>query len=408
MSDTKLYVEPQVQSFNIESNTAAIDNILKEINSQVQSQVEYDFYAAPEITEAFLNDLYKVTLDALEKIKKDDGNLKTEEQKKLYEALKEADDNLKGPLGTIAYLPELAQRLCVLFRGLLTPDDKYVKAYNTLLTHCGQVLPNYSSFITDLIRFVSNIVRPDFVPLLDNLTSSMIECSSFVKSENVDKATAKLMLQAAGLAYGNPDNLTVDGFNKFQENLIDVNLRPYYDEDKGILEPGSGLRVWLGYKDNGTDRQVIVAFSGTDISNFKMVYADYLQLQEESVLYAHAAGLLHMICSSMTGCKIYVCGHSLGGGLAAFASTACAKTRAEIYCYTFNPACLSYTSLKYLGYDAVSFQSDKTFNFRTAYDPVSRIGGLYGTITELPKGNSNGHSLMCVEDCFQKYAPDTV
>ena len=121
--------------------------------------------------------------------------------------------------------------------------------------------------------------------------------------------------------------------------------------------------------------EVVVGFGGTEISRPLTFMIDASQIANVSPGYVYAVGLIEHIRNCTPGKNIVVCGHSLGGGLAQFA-TATQDDRVKAYCY--NSAGLfeaSYQKIK----DFEPFSSN-IYHYRLEWDYISCFGKLIGSV----------------------------
>ena len=125
--------------------------------------------------------------------------------------------------------------------------------------------------------------------------------------------------------------------------------------------------------DNHID-EVAIGFGGTNKSRLLTFLIDASQIANVSPGYVYALGLVEHIKMNTCNKKIVVCGHSLGGGLAQFAT---AIQKQGVYAYCYNSAGLldgSYKEVK----DFRPFNN--IFHYRLEWDYVSCFGKLIGYI----------------------------
>lgn len=262
------------------------------------------------------------------------------------------------------------------------------------------ILPSYASLIEGFFTSIAEFFTPNFIPTLIGISEAQAECALRYQDNGraVDKQTASKMLDIADYAYRG--HSASGDYQKLSASEIPQSIRPLYDESLGLLSSSRGLRVWLGKKDNN----IVVSYSGTDVKNFDMVYADIIQLSQPSILYLKAAGLLKIMLDSIPNKKFFVTGHSLGGGLTQFSVTANMNDNsARLTGYGYNPAGLSMVSIKHLENDRLKKASKIIWIFMTCKDPVSAFGGKIGCLTTLPKTEKNGHYMDDLKECMKKY-----
>ena len=270
------------------------------------------------------------------------------------------------------------------------------------LVRAGNViLPGYASVLEEFFMTISEFFSPAFVPSAVGLAEGQAECALFYQEKRtVDKALADSMLTIAGYAYEGHPVSTGAEYQKLSKEELPPDIRVLYDEQQGLLSASNGLKIWIGKKDNA----IVVSYSGTDVRDADMVYADIIQLSAPSVLYLKAAGFLKMMLDYIPDKQFYVTGHSLGGGLTQFSVAANMDQHGNrLQGYGYNPAGLSMTSLRHLGSSRLKNACKKMWIFMTCYDPVSLVGGKIGCLTTLPKTAQNGHGMADLKVCMQKY-----
>lgn len=286
------------------------------------------------------------------------------------------------------------------------PVTSEKEAADSCIIEAGNhILPGYAELVDGFFGKITELFVPHLTSTLIDIAEAQAECALFYQDNHrtVDKSMASEMLDIADYGYlGHP--VSVKGeFQKLSASEVPEKIRPLYDESQGLLTCTRGLRVWLGKKENA----IAVAYSGTNMRNMDMLYADMVQLSEPSILYLKAAGLLHLLLQEMTG-HVYVTGHSLGGGLTEFAIAANVQSFSDrMTGYAYNPAGLSMASLRHLGEERLKAASRLMWVFMTSHDPVSAIGGKIGCLTTLPESDANGHGIEDVKACMQQYLFDS-
>jgi hypothetical protein len=282
--------------------------------------------------------------------------------------------------------------------GISSDADKASMA----LAKAGNVLlPEYGSLVEWFFTSVAEFFLPSVIPSIASITAGQIKCaSSYQETRTVDKQLASDMLDIADYAYTGHGTSQTGEYTKLSASELPAGIRAIYTESTGLLKSARGLQVWLGKKGDN----IVVSYSGTDPSNFSMVYADIAQLSSPSVLYLKAAGLLKLIAEQFSDKNIYVTGHSLGGGLTQFSLTACMKfAENRLTGFGYNPAGLSIESVNHLGDDRLAKAKKHVWIFMTCYDPVSSFGGKIGCLTTLPKSDKNGHMMVDLKECMKLY-----
>lgn len=283
--------------------------------------------------------------------------------------------------------------------NLTTEKDK---ADQCLVNAGNTLLPSYYKLIMGFFTTIAELFVPIFSPTVIGIAEAQAECALHYQDNKrtVNKQMASDMLDIADYAYGGHSASKQGEFRKLSMSEIPQSIRPLYDEAQGLLSSTRGLRVWLGKKDD----TVVVSYSGTDIKNFDMVYADIIQLSQPSILYLKAAGLLKILLDNIPGKPFFVTGHSLGGGLTQFSLTAnMAPYPNRLSGYGYNPAGLSMISIKHLKDDRLKKAVKNIWIFMTCRDPVSAVGGKIGCLTTLPKTDKNGHGMADLKVCMKKY-----
>ena len=283
--------------------------------------------------------------------------------------------------------------------NLTTEKDK---ADRCLINAGSTILPLYGTLIEGFFTTIVEFFTPAFSPTVIGITEAQAECALRYQDNKrtVNKQMASDMLDIADYAYEGHSTSKQGEFRKLSMNDIPQSIRPLYDEAQGLLSSTRGLRAWLGKKDD----TIVVSYSGTDIKNLDMVYADIIQLSQPSILYLKAAGLLKILLDSIPDKPFFVTGHSLGGGLTQFSLTANMNMYPNrLTGYGYNPAGLSMISIKHLEDSRLKKAVKNAWIFMTCHDPVSAVGGKIGCLTTLPKTDKNGHGMADLKVCMKKY-----
>lgn len=353
-------------------------------------------------------DAYRLTVELFEQ-KMAMGETLLAEEKAIYELCRrevsrnyewQSQDNDNSFFGALFNAIELIRNCIDQIKDWFDISSEKDKAGMRLAKAGNQLLPAYATLVEGFFVTIGEFFAPVFTPTVIGVTEAQAECAlHYQEKRTVDKTLASSMLQIAGCAYEGCGG-SMEGYGKLSAGELPEGIRALYDESKGLLTSSRGLQVWLGKKGN----QIVVSYSGTDPSNFDMVYADIIQLSAPSVLYLKAAGLLKLLRDYMTGKSFYVTGHSLGGGLTQFSVTANKNLDTDkIEGYGYNPAGLSMISLRHLGETRLKRAKKAVWMFMTCMDPVSAVGGKIGCLTTLPKTDKNGHGMADLKVCMKKY-----
>ena len=150
-----------------------------------------------------------------------------------------------------------------------------------------------------------------------------------------------------------------------------------------------GFQGWFGL----CGERTIVAFAGTRLLQLGTVFTDAEQIFGPSLIYACAVGMVALVAQHMGQGNLFVLGHSLGGGLTQFAVAANRSNHIEGW--GFNSAGLSETSVRALltaADVAGGMENVVLHHYVTGADPVSKLGGLVGTVTTIPGSADLGHT----------------
>ncbi len=210
---------------------------------------------------------------------------------------------------------------------------------------------------------------------------------------NVPKYVPVHRLAAIMAALGYSD------YKTFAEELQAKGWNIADDEAKMLglkLHDGSGLDAMLLKSDDG--QSYVLVFAGTEISQVGDVEADvYQAVIGYDGQYESARQLALKLNNFFADKNLTFVGHSLGGGLATFASMLTGR-----YAITFNPAALNLTllsALTVMGYDC---SGEKVYNYIMKGDPVSKankwipnthVGSYVGhriDVTNYTNGSAHG------------------
>lgn len=196
----------------------------------------------------------------------------------------------------------------------------------------------------------------------------------------VDKAYGdRLDVHLRGEALATPARL---GFPAVKFDL-------FYDGSTGLFKLPFGFQGWFGL----CGERTIVAFAGTRLLQLGTVFTDAEQIFGPSLIYACAVGMVALVAQHMGQGNLFVLGHSLGGGLTQFAVAANRSNHIEGW--GFNSAGLSETSVRALltaADVAGGMENVVLHHYVTGADPVSKLGGLVGTVTTIPGSADLGHT----------------
>ena len=173
-----------------------------------------------------------------------------------------------------------------------------------------------------------------------------------------------------------------------------------YESDTGFLEDTGavGFGARLSRQEDGG--KLVVAFRGSNAPGEDEHWMqDWLDDARQGgggtpTQYTYGAEVLSAVRSTFPDAGIVVTGHSLGGGIAAYA-TINLKQPGDLFCATYNAAGISSLTLIALPKEVVSRAASQITNIRSKGDPVSAIPGtqLVGTIYEVDNLRFANHSI---------------
>lgn len=383
----------------------------EDLEERVEQMVHHysknpDSVKKEEVVE-LIADTYHFTVELFE-AKMAKGEKLIAEEREIYDLCRQeirkvsdTEQQLGSIYGALFNAIELVRNCIMQIKDWFNLTSEQDRADFCLIKAGNNILPGYAGIVEGFFTTIAEFFMPVFTPTIIGVAEAQAECAlKYQEARDVDKTFSSLMLDIAEYAYDGHSSSKKGEFEKLQTSELPQEIRVLYDEKQGLLTSTKGLQVWLGKKDN----QIVVSYSGTDIKDLNMVYADIIQLSAPSVLYLKAAGLLKLLLDYIPGKQFFVTGHSLGGGLTQFSLTANIKMHADRLCgYGFNPAGLSMVSLCHLEALRLKQACRKMWVFMTCYDPVSAVGGKIGCLTTLPKTDKNGHGMADLKVCMKKY-----
>lgn len=346
-----------------------------------------------------LDDLYTNAVVILDK-KIQAGETLDDLEKQVYDNCKKelGNKNVDGLIRLIGWgvIGNLLSAYEVIYHML--PTGKADAEAQKLLSKKGsELLPGYISFLSSLVNIAGVLLGGDIKQFIGQ-TAVLNLVKQYRVNIPDNKQEAQIMLECANNAYSGKKEYA--GFRPLPKNTYPTQLQPLYDETSGFYNGGHGLKVWTAMK--GDD--IVVAFSGTDPKNLYMDYEDFNQIFAGSVLYLEAAGFLHILIDWTENKNFFICGHSLGGGLAQFSTVAnIDRFKKKYKCYAFNPAGLSINSLNFLKKERITKALNNIFVYVTCKDIVSLSGAKLGNVVTLPKTGKDGHGIDSLRECMNKY-----
>ena len=205
----------------------------------------------------------------------------------------------------------------------------------------------------------------------------------------------------AAAAYRNKPDLP-EGYRPLsQDEFASLALTPAryrYEPETGFVEDAD--RVGFGARLFRSDDRIVIAFRGSNAPG-----EDEHWMQDWIVdahqggggipkQYLYGAEMVSAIRRTFHESRLVVTGHSLGGGIAAYA-TIMLSDPGSLECATYNAAGISSVTLLSLPKDSVARAASSIVNIRSKGDPVSAIPGtqLVGTIYEVDNLRMANHAI---------------
>lgn len=374
----------------------------------VQNLVElYKMYPDSEqigdISQKLLLDLYHKTIKILD-MKKAAGDVLTSDEQKIYDNCKKAlnQTSLRGALRISANVIDSIIGSFEAIYHILTWNWEEREIQQLLFKEGEKLLPGYIGFLTTLVDAFETYLIPDIALMPANMydAAGIGERNYRTRRPDTNKAFAGEMLKFADFAYTGKE--AYDKYQPLKKEELPEKIQIAYNAGIGIFKTSRGLKAWLAK--NQDSSEIIIAYSGTELSSWNMIYADFLQINTASALYLEAAGLLSLMAEKYPKSSFLVSGHSLGGGLAQFAVTANINSLLNrVKCYAFNPAGLSLKSMDALKDEIIIKSKDYISVYVTTKDPISMTGAKFGNLIKLPSTESNGHGMKSLYRCMVEY-----
>lgn len=202
------------------------------------------------------------------------------------------------------------------------------------------------------------------------------------------------------------------GNNNLPNNVIPLAALPIsgqYNSKTGIANCAtSGLDFQI--LGNIASNEIIVVFKGTELTSSSDWYNDYMQYfcGKETAQFTQATAIVSFLLREYPNSKIILTGHSLGGGLAQYATAYHANPRLFAIC--FNAAGLSDPSLERIGDHNLADSQQRIIQVRSDGDLISEYGWHIGTFYNVNLGQwstavSNSSILRLL---FKKYAQHSI
>ena len=179
-----------------------------------------------------------------------------------------------------------------------------------------------------------------------------------------------------------------------------ASARYRYEPETGFIDDagGGGFGARLSHQENGDG--IVVAFRGSNAPGEDEHWMqDWVADAHQGgggtpQQYIYGAEVLAAVRNAFPDCELTVAGHSLGGGIAAYATMNLAKP-GRLVCVTYNAAGISSITLASFPKVIVDEAAVRISNIRSKGDPVSAIPGtqLVGEIYEVDNLRFANHSI---------------
>lgn len=253
------------------------------------------------------------------------------------------------------------------------------------------LLPGYQNLFVELgeITMSGTEIEEKSKSMLEDMGVGLEETNFYPKppSESFTRREFSCMLEMSACAYEEKyDEVTANeyGFRSLPIDRIPQIILESGNYKNGCLRVFDDLQTMLLYwKDC-----VVLAFAGTEFnwSRLGTVGTDVAQLVGHSAAYYHAAGLVKLMLDKNPDKRVFIIGHSLGGGLAQFSACANADESDNIVCVAFNSAGLSPISISHLTRQRIEKISSHVHVISSQYDYISIVGTHLGKIQLLHGG----------------------
>lgn len=195
-----------------------------------------------------------------------------------------------------------------------------------------------------------------------------------------------------------------DGYRPFsEEEFADLNLpadRYRYEPDTGFVEDVGGVGFGARISHTENKGEVVIAFRGSNSPGEDEHWMqDWIVDAHQSgggtpAQYLYGAEVLSEVRRAFPDSNLTITGHSLGGGIAAYATMKLSEQK-QLICATYNAAGISSITLLSIPKDVLAEKASRIFNIRSKGDPVSAIPGtqLIGKIYEVDNLRFANHSI---------------
>ena len=247
-------------------------------------QLAYDYSKSPDSVSRqevvdLITDTYRRTVELFDaKVARGESLLPQEQE--IYDLCKrelkgnaDSGRQLTSVYGALFNSIELIRNCIAAVADWFQVNSETDRADMCLVRAGNVILPGYASVLEEFFMSISEFFSPAFVPSAVGLAEGQAECALFYQEKRtVDKALADSMLTIAGYAYEGHPVSTGAEYQKLSKEELPPDIRVLYDEQQGLLSASNGLKIWIGKKDNA----IVVSYSGTDVRDADMVYADII------------------------------------------------------------------------------------------------------------------------------------